>query len=49
MTRKDWWLGVALVLIAIALGFAIQTAILLNEIRALNEPRIRPLVSALGL
>ena len=49
MTRKDWWLGVALVLVAIALGFAVQTAILLNEIRALNEPRVRQLVSTLGL
>ena len=49
MTRKEWWIGVALVVIAIAGGFAIQTAILLNEIRALHTPGLRQLASGSGL
>lgn len=48
MTRRDWWLGIALVLLALSLGFAIQTVILmrqLNEIKAESRPQIRPLAA----
>ena len=48
MTRRDWWLGIALIVLAVVIGFAIQTTILLNEIRALQTPGFRKLASLGG-
>lgn len=45
MTRQDWWIGLVLVLLTFALGLAIQTSIVLNEIRAVHEPAFRQLNS----
>lgn len=44
MTRTDWWIGIALVLLALV----IQTAILLrqfDDIRAEYKPQMRPLAA----
>ena len=50
MVRRDWWFGIALVLIALLLGFASQTLVLLrqlDEIKAESQPRLRPLTARL--
>ena len=45
MTRRDWWFGVVLLIGVIALGFAIQTAMLIDEHRAAHAPGVRRLAS----
>ena len=42
MTRKDWWLGVSLILLALAAGFGVVLWEL-SEIRADMAPGFRPL------
>ena len=46
MTRRDWWLGVTLVLLGLAVGFAIVIH-QLDQLLAENELRMRPLAAVL--
>jgi hypothetical protein len=46
MTRKDWWLGIALIMLALAVGFGVMLRELndiRSEIRSEAAPRVRPL------
>lgn len=46
MTRRDWWLGVALIVLVLVTGLVVQTIVLAKQIEAAHAPRVVPLASA---
>lgn len=46
MTRRDWWLGVALIVLVLVTGLVVQTLVLAKQIEGAHSPRVVPLASA---